>query len=421
MATLRELRLPPEPGRAPSHEEDRAIKIEDPAGKWSDKIIVSNAQQLHAWILELEETLEQEGVEVAPFPAEGRTPTPWSGTKPQRERQEQIDWLRFSRLKPGINARHQLQKASTVKYLEGRQHGTNIDELVGILRVLQMALHDSTNFFICMYLDAPKGHLVVHFFMTFSGNNGAKVSRVFRILYRSTCAHRSTDINDMLTHILCPHVADCTCGRQGCMHACTMPACTRCADQFSMRRQIEEQYGSMENYLRATHKYGALFVKLGMIPFGGIHHFIDDGSMAQALKAPLRNGLKMGRLLNDLKTGEVLKMAKLVTFADLRKFDPLTDRNLAKSVGIIHCEKKGDEIKAIHSKILKMLLQAKEELPPLTELSSPTSGSKGKEGEDQVEGFLMQHSLWVRKPEKHVADAFVRRLPLVLVRHDVPG
>ena len=39
-----------------------------------------------------------------------------------------------------------------------------------------------------------------------------------------------------------------------------------------------------------------------MIPFKGIHHFLDDGSMAKALKAPLiqfervRKGLEIGRL-----------------------------------------------------------------------------------------------------------------------------
>ena len=140
-----------------------------------------------------------------------------------------------------------LKPNSTVKYLEGCQYGTDTEELIGILRVFQMASLESVDFFIAIHLNATKGHLHVHFFMTFP-DKGAKVSRVFRILHRSTCGHRSTDISDLLPYLLCPHDIDCSCGLEKC-HACKTPACFKCGERLRLCQRIEETHGSMEAYL----------------------------------------------------------------------------------------------------------------------------------------------------------------------------
>ena len=79
-------------------QEDSALKVDfgtnpDPyrylGAKVSDRIIVTNLPQLLWWIREIEETLEQEGVKFAPYPIQTpgeKTPSPWPGTKPQRDK-----------------------------------------------------------------------------------------------------------------------------------------------------------------------------------------------------------------------------------------------------------------------------------------------------------------------------------------------
>ena len=328
--------LPPVPDPKPPYddwrEEDRALHVHfgtnpDPykyLRAKPSKIIITDLPRLRWWVKEIEEALEREGVKVPPFPAEGRTPNPWSGTKPQREAKEELAWRRSSRRKPGATERFLLKKSSTVKSLEGCQYGTTTDELIGILRVFQVVLHyDCTDFFMVIHLNTTKGHLHVHFFITFGGKNGAKVSKIFRVLYRSTCGFWSTDVSSLLPYLLCPHGHNCTCGLEKC-HCGT--DCAKCEDRLRLLEKIEQEHSTMEAYLKATHQYGELFVRLGMIPFNGIHHFFDDGQMSKALNAPL---IQFDRVKKGLETGQLsFKQAVFAYIHDAERYKSNHAKNM---------------------------------------------------------------------------------------------